>query len=63
MHPNRQLFVLRTQPVDEAKASSRVAREREAKAYWDSLTPQQEAWALRKMGFASMGAGEKYLSL
>jgi hypothetical protein len=35
---------------------SRAAREREAKAYWDSLTPQQEAWALRKMWFPSMGS-------
>ena len=34
---------------------SRAACERDAKAYWDSLTPQQEAWALCKMGFAQMG--------
>jgi hypothetical protein len=27
----------------------------EARAYWDSLTPEQEAWALRKMGFHRMG--------
>jgi hypothetical protein len=35
--------------------TSRAALERAAKAYWDSLTPKQEAWALRKMGFAAMG--------
>ena len=23
--------------------------------YWDSLTPEQEVWALRKMGFFRMG--------
>ena len=32
-----------------------VLREREAKAYWDSLTPEQEVWPLRKMGFFQMG--------
>jgi hypothetical protein len=29
--------------------------EREAAAYWSRLTPEQEAWALRKMGFPAMG--------
>ena len=32
-----------------------AAREREAKAYLGSLTPEQEAWVLRKMHFAEMG--------
>jgi hypothetical protein len=31
-----------------------VAREREAKEYWDSLTEAQEVWALRKMGYFKM---------
>jgi hypothetical protein len=39
----------------EEKSMSRPAREREAKAYWDSLTPAKEVWALRKMGFFGMG--------
>ena len=34
---------------------SRAQREREAKAYWDSLTPEQEVWALRKMGYFKIG--------
>ena len=29
---------------------------RGAKAYWDSLALQQEAWALRKMGFHRFGS-------
>jgi hypothetical protein len=32
-----------------------VQREREAKAYWDSLTEAQEVWALRKMGYFKIG--------
>jgi hypothetical protein len=40
---------------------SRAARERAAKAYWDSLNPEQEAWALRKMGFVTMGETPKAL--
>jgi hypothetical protein len=45
-------LVLRTlPPPQEKRPPSRAQREREAKAYWDSLTPQQEAWVLRKMGF------------
>jgi hypothetical protein len=34
---------------------SSAARQREAAAYWDSLSVEQEAWALRKMGFLKMG--------
>jgi hypothetical protein len=45
-------------PVGRARATSRTGREREAKAYWDSLTPEQEAWALRKTGFFKMGASD-----
>lgn len=37
---------------------SRAQREREAKAYRDLLTPAQEVWALRKIGFLRDGAGE-----
>jgi hypothetical protein len=37
------------------KPKSRAQREREAKAYWDSLTEAQEVWVLRKMGFFRMG--------
>ena len=51
-------FVLRTLPVGELKRTTRAEREREAKAYWDSLTPEQEAWAMRKMTFRAMGRCE-----
>jgi hypothetical protein len=36
--------------------TSRAAREREAQAYWDSLSLEQEAWALRKMNFSNFGS-------
>jgi hypothetical protein len=55
MQHHERLFGLRTLPPVEAKPTSRAAREREAKRYWDSLTPEQEAWALQKMQFAEMG--------
>jgi hypothetical protein len=32
-------------PLPDPKPKSRARREREAKAYWDSLTVEQEAWA------------------
>jgi len=49
-------FVLRTlPPLPAEKPASRAQREREAKAYWDSLTLEQEGWVLRKMGFPRMG--------
>ena len=49
-------FVLRTiPPPPKEKAKSRAQRDREAKAYWDSLTLEKEAWALRKMGFFRTG--------
>jgi hypothetical protein len=48
-------FVPRTLPSAQSKRTSRTQREREAKAYWDSLTPEREAWALRKMGFHKLG--------
>jgi hypothetical protein len=44
--------------VGELKRTTRAEREREAKAYWDSLTPEQEAWAMRKMTFRAMGRCE-----
>ena len=50
-------FGLRTLPPCAPHSPSRAEREREAKRYWDSLTPAQEAWALRKMGFFEMGRG------
>ena len=34
---------------------SRAQREREANAYWDSLSEAQEIWALRKMGYFKIG--------
>jgi hypothetical protein len=44
-------LVLRTlPPLAPEKPPSRAQREREAKAYWDRLTLEQQAWALRKMG-------------
>ena len=55
MHPEVLRFVPRTLPPAPKARASRAAREREAKAYWDSLSPEQEAWVLRKMGFAKMG--------
>jgi hypothetical protein len=48
-------FVPRTLPPVQPVATSRAERERQAKAYWDSLTPQQEGWVLQKMGFHSLG--------
>jgi hypothetical protein len=48
-------FVLRTLPSVTDDRLSRAAREREARAYWKALTPEQEVWALRKMGFFDMG--------
>jgi hypothetical protein len=41
--------------VRTERPKSRAKREREAKAYWDSLTPEQEVWALRKMGYFKIG--------
>jgi len=35
-------------------------REREARRYWDFLTPEQEAWALRKMQFPRFGAATSH---
>jgi hypothetical protein len=49
-------LVLCTNPTEVlTKPTSRAQRERDAKAYWDSLSPEQEAWALRKMGFFGFG--------
>jgi len=55
MHPKAAGFVLRTLPPSEVEQVSRGERERAARAYWDRLTPEQEAWALRKMRFADFG--------
>ena len=55
MHPKRQRLELRTLPPAESGRPSRAARERAAKAYWDRLTPEQEAWAMRKIRLAEMG--------
>ena len=53
----RDALVLRTlPPLPAERATSRAQREREAKAYWDSLTLEQEAWAMRKMGFPKFGS-------
>jgi len=52
-----EALVLRTLPqLPAGKPKSRAQRDQDAKAYWDSLTLEQEAWALRKMGFHRMGA-------
>jgi hypothetical protein len=57
MHQRTHAFELCTQVPDEANRASRTAREREAKEYRDRLTPEQEAWVLRKMRFAEFGRG------
>ena len=48
-------FVPRTLPPVQPGRTSRAAREREARTYWDSLSPEQEARALRKMNFSKFG--------
>jgi len=49
-------LVLRTlRPLPTERPKSRAQGEREAKAYWDSLTDAQEIWALRKMGYFKIG--------
>jgi hypothetical protein len=49
-------FVPRTLPPLPAEKPTSCARmERDAKEYWDSLTPEQEVWALRKMGYFKIG--------
>jgi hypothetical protein len=54
--PKSAPFVPRTLPPSErVRPTSRAQREREAKAYWDSLTEAQEVWALRKMGYFKIG--------
>ncbi|HCG00395.1 MAG TPA: hypothetical protein DEV93_07595 [Chloroflexi bacterium] len=55
MHPEQARFVPRTFPPLPPARDSRSVREREAKLYWDSLSPEQEAWVLRKMNFARFG--------
>ena len=42
-------------PLAPEKPPSRAQREREAKAYWDSLTDAQEVWELRKTGYFKIG--------
>ena len=54
--PESAPFVPRTlPPLPSETRTSRAQREREAKAYWDSLTEAQEVWALRKMGYFKIG--------
>jgi len=51
-------FVLRplsAVAAEPAKRTSQAQRDREAAAYWDSLTLAQEGWVLRKMGFHKFG--------
>jgi len=55
VEPKLLRFVPRTLPPAQLVRASRAQREREAKAYWDSLTPEQEGWVLRKMRFAEFG--------
>jgi hypothetical protein len=54
--PKSARFVPRTiPPPPPERPKSPAQREREAKAYWDSLTEAQEVWALRKMGYFKIG--------
>jgi len=54
--PKGAPFVPRTLPPLPAEGpKSRAQRQREAKAYWDSLTEAQDVWALRKMGYFKIG--------
>jgi hypothetical protein len=46
VHPEVPQFVPRTLPPTKPGPMSRAARELDAKAYWDSLTAEQEAWVL-----------------
>ena len=54
-------FVPRTQPPVQPE-QTRAQRERDAKAYWDSLTREQEAWVLKKMRFAQLGVCVREIS-
>jgi hypothetical protein len=54
--PKSAPFVPRTlPPPPPERPTSRAHSEREAKAYWDSLTEAQEVWALCKMGYFKIG--------
>jgi hypothetical protein len=54
--PKSAPFVPRTlPPFPPEKTTSGAQRQREAKAYWDSLSEAQEVWALRKMGYFKIG--------
>jgi hypothetical protein len=55
MQPKKQALVRCPLPPVELGGRSRAAREREARVYWNRLSPAQEAWVLRKMDFARMG--------
>jgi hypothetical protein len=50
-HPRTHLPAIRPSDPNIRRAQ----REREAKAYWDSLTEAQDVWALRKMGYFKIG--------
>jgi hypothetical protein len=56
VEPEALRFVPRTLPPAQPDRISRAQRERQARAYWDSLTPQQESWVLKKMRFAEFGS-------
>ena len=56
VHPKVRGFVPRTLPPVRPEWTTWEQREREAKGYWNSLTPEQEARVLRKMRFAQMGS-------
>ena len=54
--PKSAPFAPRTLPALQAeRQKSRAQRERDAGAYWDSLTGAQKIWALRKMGNFKIG--------
>jgi hypothetical protein len=55
MQPKKRALVPCPLPPVERGGRSRAAREKEARVYWDRLTPAREAWVLRKMEFVRMG--------
>jgi hypothetical protein len=40
---------------DQHEPGCQAARDREAKQYWESLTPAQEGWIAQKMHFHEFG--------
>ena len=55
MHSKKRALALCPLPSDGQRQESQVAREQDARAYWERLSPAQEGWVLKKMRFAEMG--------